>query len=138
MIILSAAKNYMALLIVLIFDLKNHMNSSGQDMNYTDPETGEKFLPHVVEPTFGLNRTVLVVLCDAYIEESERVVLKLNPKIAPYKAAVFPLLKNKPELVEKAREVYNELKNISMSRGTIGATSANAIFRKTRLARPIA
>ncbi|MEK7217505.1 MAG: glycine--tRNA ligase, partial [Patescibacteria group bacterium] len=106
------------------FDLKNHMNSSGQDMNYTDPETGEKFLPHVVEPTFGLNRTVLVVLCDAYIEESERVVLKLNPKIAPYKAAVFPLLKNKPELVEKAREVYNELKkhfNVAWDdRGNIG------------------
>ncbi len=106
------------------FDLKNHMDKSGQDLQYTDPETNEKFLPHVVEPTFGLNRTVLAVLCDAYTEEEERTVLKLNPKIAPYKAAVFPLLKNKPELVEKARGVYQELKkyfNIAWDeRGNIG------------------
>lgn len=106
------------------FDLKNHMAKSGQDLQYTDPETGEKFLPHVVEPTFGLTRTVLVALLDAYNEEDERVVLKLNPKIAPYKVAVFPLLKNKPELVEKARGVYNELKkhfNVAWDeRGNIG------------------
>ena len=106
------------------FDLKNHMEKSGQDLSYTDPDTGEKFLPHVVEPTFGLNRTVLAVLCDAYTEEEDRIVLKLNPKIAPYKMAVFPLLKNKPELVEKAREVYNELKkhfNVAWDdRGNIG------------------
>lgn len=106
------------------FDLKSHMEKSGEDLNYTDSETGEKFLPHVVEPTFGLNRTVLAVLCDAYHEEEDRVVLKLNPKIAPYKVAVFPLLKNKPELVEKARSVYNELKKhfnvIWDDRGNIG------------------
>lgn len=115
------------------FDLKNHMDKSGQDLNYTDPDTGEKFLPHVVEPTFGLNRTVLAVLCDAYTEEPSsaeasegqgRIVLKLNPKIAPYKVAVFPLLKNKPELVEKAREVYSELKKhfnvVWDDRGNIG------------------
>ncbi len=106
------------------FDLKNHMEKSGQDLNYTDPDTGEKFLPHVVEPTFGLNRTLLAVLCDAYHEEEERVVLKLSPKIAPHKVAVFPLLKNKPELVEKARDVYMELKkyfNVAWDeRGNIG------------------
>ena len=106
------------------FDLKNHMEKSGQDLNYTDPDSGEKFLPHVVEPTFGLNRTVLAVLCDAYTEEEERTVLKLHPRIAPYKVAVFPLLKNKPELVEKARGIYNDLKkhfNVAWDeRGNIG------------------
>ena len=106
------------------FDLKNHMEKSGQDLQYTDPETGEKFLPHVVEPTFGLTRTVLVVLLDAYTEEGERVVLKLHPKLAPYKVAVFPLLRNKPDLVSKAREVYSTLRlslNVAWDdRGNIG------------------
>ncbi len=106
------------------FDLKNHMEKSGQDLSYTDPDTGEKFLPHVVEPTFGLNRTLLAVLCDAYHEEQDRVVLKVHPKLAPHKAAVFPLLKNKPELVEKARGIYQDLKkhfNIAWDdRGNIG------------------
>lgn len=110
------------------FDLKNHMEKSGQDLNYTDPETGERFLPHVVEPSFGLDRSVLVVLLSAYTEEGEsddkRVLLKLKPKLAPYKAAVFPLLKNKPELVAKAREIYESLRNDFMvawdDRGNIG------------------
>lgn len=106
------------------FDLKNHMEKSGEDLSYTDPESGEKFLPHVVEPTFGLDRSVLAVLCDAYTEEEERTVLKLHPKLAPYKAAVFPLLRNKPELVAKARDVYQELKkhfNVAWDdRGNIG------------------
>ncbi|MBI4158041.1 MAG: glycine--tRNA ligase [Candidatus Yanofskybacteria bacterium] len=109
------------------FDLKNHMEKSSQDLSYTDPETGEKFVPHVVEPTFGLSRSVFVALLEAYQEEGERVVLKLPPKLAPFKAAVFPLLKNKPELVEKAREVYSLLaKNYSLGpiawddRGNIG------------------
>lgn len=106
------------------FDLKNHMEKSGQDLQYTDQDTSEKFLPHVVEPTFGLNRTVLAVLCDAYHEEEDRIVLKLNPKLAPYKVAVFPLLRNKPELVEKAQGVYKELKKhfnvVWDDRGNIG------------------
>jgi len=91
------------------FDLRNHAEKSGIDLRYTDPETGEKFAPHVVEPTFGLNRTLLVVLLSAYTEDGDRVVLKLKPSLAPYKAAVFPLLANKPELVKKAREVYELL-----------------------------
>ena len=106
------------------FDLKNHMEASGVDLTYADPDTGEKYLPHVIEPTFGLTRTVLAVLCDAYQEEDERTVLKLNPRLAPYKVAVFPLLKNKPELVEKARSIYSELKkhfNVAWDeRGNIG------------------
>jgi len=88
------------------FDLKNHY----KEPPYEDAETGEKFYPHVIEPTWGVDRSVLAVLYDAYAEEKDRVVLKLKPSLAPYKVAVFPLLKNKPELVEKAREVYNMLK----------------------------
>ena len=106
------------------FDLKNHMEKSGQDMNYVDPDTGEKFIPHVVEPTFGLDRSVLVVLLSSYNEEGDRVVLKLKPELAPYKAAVFPLLRNKPELIEKAQTVYKDLKkkyNVAWDdRGNIG------------------
>jgi glycyl-tRNA synthetase len=88
------------------FDLKNHY----PEAPYEDAESKEKFYPHVIEPTWGVDRSVLAVLCQAYTEEPERVVLKLKPGLAPFKVAVFPLLKNKPELVEKAREVYNNLK----------------------------
>ena len=91
------------------FDLKNHMAKSGVDLRYTDPETHEKFIPHVIEPTFGLSRTLLVLLIDAYHEDKDRVVLKLAPKLAPYKVAVFPLLANKPELTKLARSVFTDL-----------------------------
>lgn len=90
------------------FDLKKHSEESGEDLQY-HPEDGKPFYPHVVEPTFGANRTLLTVLVDGYEEEKDRVVLKLNPKIAPYKAAVFPLLANKPELVKKAKEIHKAL-----------------------------
>ena len=98
------------------YDLKQHAEFSGQDLRYRDQETGEEFFPHVVEPTFGVTRTALVVLLDAYCEDPSagsgqaRVVLKLNPRLAPYKVAVFPLLANKPELVKKAREVFEMLR----------------------------
>lgn len=106
------------------FDLKNHQEKSGKDLSYIDPATQEKYTPHVIEPTFGLSRLVGVVLFDAYSEVGDRVILKLNPKIAPYKAAVFPLLANKPELVEKAKEIYQALKSELVvtwdARGNIG------------------
>ena len=96
------------------FDLKNHIDHSGVDLRYLDPATNEKFVPHVLEPTFGLGRHVLAVLAKAYTEDElggeSRVVLKFPPRLAPVKAAVFPLLKNKPELVERAREIYTNLK----------------------------
>lgn len=96
------------------FDLKNHIEHSGVDLHYLDPNTNEKSVPHVLEPTFGLGRHVLAVLAKAYTEDElggeKRVVLRLPPHLAPVKAAVFPLLKNKPELVAKAREVYEMLK----------------------------
>ena len=68
------------------------------------------YVPHVIEPTFGVERTILALLCDAYSEDGNRVILKLKPSLAPYKVAVFPLLANKPELVAKAREVFETLK----------------------------
>jgi len=102
------------------FDLKNHF----KEPPYRDAQTGEAFYPHTIEPTWGVDRSVLAVLCEAYTEEGERIFLKLPPKLAPYKAAIFPLLKNKPELVEKARAIYKDLQNNFMvawdDRGNIG------------------
>jgi glycyl-tRNA synthetase len=85
------------------------MKKSGADLQYTDRETGEKFIPHVIEPTFGITRSLTTVLIDSYSKEKDRVVLKLDPKIAPYKAAVFPLLANKPELVKLAKKIFDDL-----------------------------
>lgn len=96
------------------FDLKNHVEHSKADLSYLDQETNEKLIPHVLEPTFGLGRHVMAVLTKFYDEDDlggeKRVVLRLPSHLAPIKAAVFPLLKNKPELVEKAREIYENLK----------------------------
>jgi glycyl-tRNA synthetase len=96
------------------YDLSQHMKFSGTDLRYMDQETGEKFIPWILETSMGLGRVFLAVLCDAYYEDElggeTRVVLRLAPHLAPIKAAVFPLLKNKPELVAKAREVYTMLK----------------------------
>ena len=101
------------------FDLKNHF----QEAPYKE-EGGEALYPHVIEPTFGVDRSLLAVLCDVYKEEADRIVLQLKPALAPYKAAVFPLLKNKPELVQKAKEIYDSLrKEFSVAfddRGNIG------------------
>ena len=96
------------------FDLEAHTKASNTDLTYFDEETQERFIPHCIEPTFGLDRLFLAVLSDAYTEDEidgeTRVYMKFSPKVAPVKVAVFPLLKNKPQLVEKAREVYMMLK----------------------------
>ncbi len=96
------------------YDLAKHMKESNTNIQFTDPVSGEKFIPHVIEPTFGVGRTVLAVLLSAYREDElggeKRVYLALAPEIAPVKTAVFPLLRNKPELVQKARAVYMMLK----------------------------
>lgn len=97
------------------YDLTQHSKFSGKDLTYQDPKTNEKYIPHIVETSVGADRTFLAVLTEAYTEEkledgSERVVLKFPKKLAPIKVAIFPLLKNKPELVGKAREVYDVLK----------------------------
>ena len=97
------------------YDLTQHQNTSGQDMTYFDQETGERFIPYVVEPSLGADRVVLAFLCDAYDEEvltddkgkeDVRTVLRLHPALAPFKAAVLPLSK---KLGDKAMEVYNQL-----------------------------
>lgn len=106
------------------YDLSQHQKMSGQSLEYTDPQTNEKYLPHVIEPTWGVNRTLLAVLCSSYKEDGDRVYLSLPPKLAPYKVAVFPLLKNKPELVEKAKGIYQDLqKHFTVAwddRGNVG------------------
>jgi glycyl-tRNA synthetase len=95
------------------FDLKRHAEFSCTKLDYTDPETREKFIPHVIEPTFGVERTLLALLCDAYEEEKlengeTRTVLHLAPCIAPVKVAVFPLMKKEP-LAQKAEEIFSQL-----------------------------
>ncbi|MFA6408106.1 MAG: glycine--tRNA ligase [Candidatus Paceibacterota bacterium] len=98
------------------FDLSAHEKGSGAQLSYLDEETKEKFIPHVIEPSLGVDRTVLAILASAYHEDElggeVRTYLALSPKIAPVKAMVSPLLKNKPELVAKAREVRAELRKV--------------------------
>lgn len=93
------------------YDLNQHIKHSGKDLSVLDTETNEKFVPHVIEPAVGINRLFLMVMCDAYTVDSEkqRIVLKLPKHLAPYKAAVFPLVSNKPELTAKAKEVFSLL-----------------------------
>jgi glycyl-tRNA synthetase len=88
------------------YDLSQHQKFSGKDLKIVDSQTGEKVLPHVIEPAVGIDRLFLMVLCDAYFEDESRVVLKIAPRLAPIKAAVFPLLANKEELTHKAEELH--------------------------------
>lgn len=96
------------------FDLKNHQEQSGKKLEYRPKDGSEPFIPHVIEPTFGLDRHLMAVLSNAYTEDEvngeKRIVMKFPEHLAPVKYCVSPLLKNKPELVEKAREVYQILK----------------------------
>lgn len=97
------------------YDLSQHTKFSGVDLSYKDPHTGEKFIPWVLETSAGLGRMFLAFMSDAYEEQGlengeKRTVLKLSYDLAPVKYAIFPLLKNKPELVAKSREVYDLLK----------------------------
>jgi len=96
------------------YDLSQHQKFSGVDLSAYDEDTKEHFIPHVVETSVGVDRTILMLLVDAYDEDEmngeKRIVLRFSPNMAPVKVAVFPLLKNKPVLVEKAREIYMMLK----------------------------
>jgi glycyl-tRNA synthetase len=96
------------------YDLTQHAKASGTELSYTDPKTGHKFVPHITETSTGVGRNFLMLLCEAYNEEEvngeKRIVMKFPKRIAPIKAAVFPLLKNKPELVNKAKDVFDLLK----------------------------
>lgn len=97
------------------FDLKNIQNYSGKKVEYTVKGTNERFIPHVIEPSFGVERAIMAVLCSAFNEDEingeKRIYLKFPDHLAPIKYAVSPLLKNKPELVDKAKEVYGLLKS---------------------------
>jgi len=97
------------------FDLKQHANSSGKDLQYFDDQTQEKYLPYVIEPSGGVDRSILAFLTDAYKEEEvkgeKRVSLALSKRLAPIKAAVLPLLRNRPEIVTLARNITNDLKS---------------------------
>ncbi len=101
------------------FDLKQHQEHSGKSMEYFDEEAKAKYVPHVIEPSAGVDRLILALICNAYHEEQvtdekgkaeTRVVMKFHPRVAPIKVGIFPLLKNKPELVKKALEVRDLLR----------------------------
>lgn len=100
------------------WDLSRHK------LTYRDPESGEEYTPWVIETSGGVDRALLFFMLDAYAEEGDRVILKLHPRLAPYKAAVFPLLANKPELTKLARKIYGDLRKNFMvawdDRGNIG------------------
>lgn len=111
------------------WDVRRHQEFSKVDMTYFDEETKERYLPFIIETSGGVDRAALFFLVDAYHEEQmadgeERIVLKLHPRLAPYKAAVFPLLSNKHDLVTLAKEIYDDLKSKWMvawdDRGNIG------------------
>jgi len=108
------------------YDLKQHMAHSGKSLEFIDPTTGKRTLPHVVEPAVGINRLFLMILTDAYWEDEERkrTVLRIKPKLAPNAVAVFPLVKNKPDLMNRARSIYESLLDDMPaawdSRGNIG------------------
>jgi len=96
------------------YDLTQHQKFSGKDLSYVDPATQEKYIPHIIESSAGVGRIFLAVLTEAYCEEKigdeTRTVLKLDKKLSPIKVAVFPLMRNKPELVNKAKDIFNDLK----------------------------
>lgn len=96
------------------FDLKEHSRVSKKDLSYFDSVTNTKFIPYVIEPSAGVDRTFFAVICDAYHEEEvrdkTRVVLKLKPHMSPYQAAVFPLLKNRPDVVALANKIFCGIK----------------------------
>jgi glycyl-tRNA synthetase len=99
--------------------LSQHQKASGKSLEYFDEETKQRFVPHVVEPSAGVDRTVLALICEAYLEDQApdekgkmetRIVLRFHPRIAPIKCGVFPLLKNNSQLVAKAKEIVELLR----------------------------
>lgn len=100
------------------FDLVQHNKLAKVKQDYLDVKTNKRYVPHIIEPTFGVDRTMLAVMCSAYTEEvtgdDKRVVMKFDKSVAPIKVAVFPLLKNKPKLVKKAMDVFDLIKEDHM------------------------
>ncbi|MCS6789216.1 MAG: glycine--tRNA ligase [Patescibacteria group bacterium] len=106
------------------WDLSEHSKYSGKELSYFDTKNNKRFIPYVIETSGGLDRAFLFLLIDSYFEDKNRTVLKLHPKLSPYKAAIFPLLANKKQLVSLALRVYKKLKPYFMvawdDRGNIG------------------
>jgi len=114
------------------FDLTQHQDHSGKSLEFFDENLKQKYLPHVIEPSLGVDRTFLAVLCSAYsvdeVEGEKRTVLRFNPRVAPIKAGIFPLVKNKPELVNKAQKLYKRLQK----RWNVVYDQSGAIGRRYR------
>lgn len=116
------------------FDLTQHSDGSGKTLDYFDEQTKEKYIPHCIEPSLGVDRLILALICSAYAEDEvngeKRNFLKFHPKVAPVKVAVLPLLKNKEELVSVARELYDQLK----LRWNVAWDASGAVGRRYRRA----
>jgi glycyl-tRNA synthetase len=123
------------------FDLKQHAEFSGEKLEYFDPNAGERYVPHVIEPAAGVGRTVLALLCDAYdtdeIGGEKRTVLRLSPAVAPVKVAVLPLLR-KDGHPEKAREIYLELRKHVSAEYDEGGAIGRRYRRQDEIGTPLA
>ena len=122
------------------FDLKQHAAHSKKKLEYLDLEKKKKYLPHVIEPTFGVDRTILALLCDAYEEEElengeTRVVLHLDPKIAPVKVAIFPLMK-KEALTTVARDLFSKIGDSLVAEYDEGGNIGKRYRRQDELGTP--
>ena len=118
------------------YDLTQHQKFSGVDLSYYDEATKERFIPHVIETSVGVDRTILMLLADAYDEDimngEKRVVLRFAPKVAPVKVAVFPLVSNKENIVAKAREIYNNLRHTAYGLGQVAFDDNGNIGKRYR------
>jgi glycyl-tRNA synthetase len=114
------------------FDLEQHQNASGKNLEYFDENSKSRFLPHVIEPSVGVDRIFLALLCAAYDEDEmdgeKRVVLRFHPKMAPIKAGIFPLVKNKPEIMEKAQSIFQRFRR----RWNVAFDGSGAIGKRYR------
>ena len=121
------------------FDLTQHAEHSGQKLEYVDTASGDRYVPHVIEPAAGLGRTVLTLLCDAYDEDEiggeQRTVLRLMPKMAPIKVAVLPLV-NKEGQPERAREIYEELRELMPAEFDTGGSIGKRYRRQDEIGTP--
>ncbi len=121
------------------FDLTQHAQFSGEKLEYMDPQTNEKYVPHVIEPSAGADRGTLAFMVDAYDEESvegrERVVLRLHPRLAPVKVAVLPLF-NKDGMPEKARALYEELRGVMQAEYDTGGSIGKRYRRQDEIGTP--
>ncbi len=123
------------------WDLSQHAKHSGEELSYTDDKTGEKFTPHIMETSAGLNRVFLMFLDNAYTQEKvgdeERTVLKIDKRLSPIKVAVFPLMKNKAELVDKAKEIYDSLKKERVCEFDLSGSIGKRYRRQDEIGTPL-